>query len=65
MKRYMLFFLLVTLFQPVQTRAQELVLYFPFEDKGDNVEDKSGKNNHGKFDNGKAKRVASKDKPCG
>ena len=65
MKRYMLFFLLVTLFQPVQTRAQELVLYFPFEGKGDNVEDKSGKNNHGKFDNGKAKRVASKDKPFG
>ena len=52
-------------FQPVQAGAQELVLYFPFEGSGDTVDDKSGKNNHGKFDNGKAKRVASKDKPFG
>ena len=65
MKRFILFFLLATLFQPVQAGAQELVLYFPFEGSGDTVDDKSGKNNHGKFDNGKAKRVASKDKPFG
>ena len=62
-----LFIAVVTLFQPVQARAQELVLYFPFEGRDNTkiVEDKSGKNNHGKFDNGKAKRVASKDKPFG
>ncbi|MEC9259575.1 MAG: hypothetical protein VX541_13830, partial [Candidatus Poribacteria bacterium] len=65
MKHFILFFLLAALFQPVQARAQELVLYFPFEGSGDTVDDKSGKNNHGKFDNGKAKRVASKDKPFG
>ena len=65
MKRYILFFLLAALFQLVQVRAQELVLYFPFEGTGDKVDDQSGKNNHGKFDNGGAKRVASKDKPFG
>ena len=65
MKHFILFFLLAALFQPIQARAQELVLYFPFEGSGDTVDDKSGKNNHGKFDNGKAKRVASKDKPFG
>ena len=36
-----------------------------FEGSGDTVDDKSGKNNHGKFDNGGAKRVASKDKSFG
>ena len=48
MKRFILFFLLATLFQPVQAGAQELVLYFPFEGSGDTVDDKSGKKNHGK-----------------
>ena len=65
MKHFILFFLVAAFFQPVQARAQEQVLYFPFEGSGDTVDDKSGKNNHGKFDNGKAKRVASKDKPFG
>ena len=52
---------IVTLFQRAQATAQKLVLYFPFEGNGDTVDDKSGQNNHGEFDNGKAKRVASKD----
>ena len=56
------FIAVVTLFQPGQANAQKLVLYFPFEGNGDIVDEKSGQNNHGKFDNGKAKRVASKDK---
>ena len=43
MKRYILFFLLAALFQLVQVRAQELVLYFPFEGTGDKVDDQSGK----------------------
>ncbi|MEC8840316.1 MAG: hypothetical protein VX432_01860 [Candidatus Poribacteria bacterium] len=43
MKHFILFFLLAALFQPVQARAQELVLYFPFEGSGDTVDDKSGK----------------------
>jgi len=60
-----LFLGFTTIFQPVRANAQKLVLYFPFEGSGDKVDDKSGQNNHGKFDNGKAKRVASKDKPFG
>ena len=59
------FIAIITLFQPAQANAQKLVLYFPFEGNGDTVDDKSGQNNHGKFDNGKAKRVVSKDKPFG
>lgn len=41
--------------------AVELVLYFPFDESGDKVIDKSGKGNDGIFDRGKPKRVASKD----
>ena len=47
---------------PAKIMAQELVLYYPFEGKGDDsVVDESGKGNDGKFDVGNARRVASKD----
>ena len=59
------FIAVVTLFQPAQANAQKLVLYFPFEGNGDTVDDESGQNNHGKFDNSKAKRIGSNDKPFG
>ena len=59
------FIAIVTLFQPAQANAQKLVLYFPFEGNGDTVDDESGQNNHGKFDNSKAKRIASNDKLFG
>ncbi len=41
--------------------AAELVLYFPFDETGDKVIDKSGKGNDGVYDRGKPKRVAGKD----
>lgn len=40
--------------------AQELVLYYSFDESGDKIVDKSGKGNDGAFDQGKGKRVASK-----
>ena len=62
MKRFVILFFLLTIFVfSIQAIAQELVLYFPFEGDGDTVKDESGKGNDGKFDNGKANRVASKD----
>ena len=57
MKRYILFFFVATLFSTCSGESAR--------SSGNTVDDKSGKNNHGKFDNGKAKRVASKDKPFG
>ena len=59
------FIAVVTLCQPAQANAQKLVLYFPFEGNGDTVDDESGQYNHGKFDNSKAKRIASNDKLFG
>ncbi|MBM3241362.1 LamG domain-containing protein [Candidatus Poribacteria bacterium] len=66
MKRFVVSFLFLTILVfSIQVIAQELVLYFPFEGDGDTVKDESGKGNDGKFDNGKANRVASKDKVFG
>ena len=66
MKRFVISFLLLTILVfSIQAIAQELVLYFPFEGDGDTVKDESGKGNDGKFDNGKANRVASKDNVFG
>ena len=45
--------------------AQELVLYYPFEDTGNIVADESGKGNDGEFDLGGAIPVNSKDQNFG
>jgi len=65
MKRSIYLLCMLTLILSTQAMAQELVLYFPFEGSGDNVTDESGSGNDGKFDNGKANRVDSKDKSFG
>jgi len=63
MKHIVFSFIFITiLVLSIQASAQEPVLYFPFEGNGDTVKDESGKGNDGTFDNGKAKRVASKSK---
>lgn len=53
-------FLLASFLLSEAVMAQELVLYYSFDESGDKVIDKSGKGNDGSFDQGKAKRVASK-----
>ena len=60
-----LLLLATAFFFPIKAMAQELVLYYPFEDAGNKVLDESGKGNDGSFDKGDAKRVASKDKAFG
>lgn len=56
----------VAILLPLKAMAQELVLYYPFEEGGGNkVVDKSGKGNDGNFDKGDAKRVPSKEKGFG
>jgi hypothetical protein len=59
------YFFVVILVLPSPALTQDLALYFPFEGSGDTVTDESGNGNDGKFDNGKANRVDSKDKRFG
>jgi len=61
MKKFIIILSLVTLFSfSTMLMAQELVLYYSFDESGDKVVDKSGKGNDGDFDQGKGKRVAGK-----
>ena len=56
-----LMFLAIMLLFATRAMTQELVLYYPFESDGDEVIDESGNGNDGNFDEGGAKRVASKE----
>ncbi|MEK7400070.1 MAG: LamG-like jellyroll fold domain-containing protein [Candidatus Poribacteria bacterium] len=61
MKKFVIIVSLVALFSfSTMLMAQELVLYYSFDESGDKIVDKSGKGNDGAFDQGKGKRVASK-----
>lgn len=62
MKNLILFSVVMLLLSfTMEVLSAELVLYFPFEETGDKVIDKSGKGNDGTYDKGKPKRVAGKE----
>jgi len=60
MKYFLISIISILLFS-ISIMAQELVLYYPFDGNKDNVIDKSGKGNDGKFDQGGLHLVASKE----
>lgn len=65
MKNFIVLTIFLAILFPIRLMAQELVLYYPFESTGDKVVDESGMGNDGSFDQGNAKRVASKENNFG